>query len=206
MQSWLTASASKCWPSTTRQVPWKDLGVDVVIESTGLFTDADKARAHITGGGAKKVIISAPAKGEDVTLVLGVNKNTYDPEKHNIISNASCTTNCLATAVKPLVDHLGWVKGFMTTIHSYTNDQVILDAPHKDIRHERNAATNIVPTSSGAAKALYLTIPEVKGRSRALRCACRHRPSQCAISSRTSRSRRRATKSTRFSAPKPKVR
>ena len=145
------------------KLPWKDLGVDVVIESTGLFTDADKARAHITGGGAKKVIISAPAKGEDVTIVLGVNENMYDPEKHNIISNASCTTNCLATAVKPLVDHLGWVKGFMTTVHSYTNDQVILDAPHKDIRRERNAATNIVPTSSGAAKALYLTIPEVKG-------------------------------------------
>ena len=145
------------------KLPWKDLGVDVVIESTGLFTDAEKARAHITGGGAKKVIISAPAKGEDVTLVLGVNENDYDPEKHNIISNASCTTNCLATAVKPLVDHLGWVKGFMTTIHSYTNDQNILDAPHKDIRRARNAATNIVPTSSGAAKALYLTIPEVKG-------------------------------------------
>ncbi len=145
------------------KLPWKDLGVDVVIESTGLFTDAAKARAHIDGGGAKKVIISAPAKGEDVTLVLGVNENVYDPEKHNIISNASCTTNCLATAVKPLVDHLGWVKGFMTTIHSYTNDQNILDAPHKDIRRARNAATNIVPTSSGAAKALYLTIPEVKG-------------------------------------------
>ncbi len=145
------------------KLPWKDLGVDVVIESTGLFTDAEKARAHITGGGAKKVIISAPAKGEDVTLVLGVNENMYDPDKHNIISNASCTTNCLATAVKPLVDHLGWVKGFMTTIHSYTNDQNILDAPHKDIRRARNAATNIIPTSSGAAKALFLTIPEVKG-------------------------------------------
>src|SRR5580658_2324846 len=145
------------------KLPWKDLGVDVVIESTGLFTDASKARAHIDGGGAKKVIISAPAKGEDVTIVLGVNENMYDPDKHNIISNASCTTNCLATAVKPLVDHLGWVKGFMTTVHSYTNDQVILDAPHKDIRRGRNAATNIVPTSSGAAKALYLTIPEVKG-------------------------------------------
>jgi glyceraldehyde 3-phosphate dehydrogenase len=145
------------------KLPWKDLGVDVVVESTGLFTDAEKARTHITGGGARKVIISAPAKGEDVTLVLGVNENVYDPEKHNIISNASCTTNCLATAVKPLVDHLGWVKGFMTTIHSYTNDQNILDAPHKDIRRARNAATNIVPTSSGAAKALYLTIPEVEG-------------------------------------------
>lgn len=144
-------------------LPWKDLGVEVVIESTGLFTDAEKAKAHIEGGGAKKVIISAPAKGEDVTLVLGVNDKAYDPEKHHIISNASCTTNCLATAVKPLVDHLGWVKGFMTTIHSYTNDQNILDAPHKDLRRARNAATNIIPTSSGAAKALYLTIPEVKG-------------------------------------------
>jgi glyceraldehyde 3-phosphate dehydrogenase len=145
------------------KLPWKDLGVDVVIESTGLFTDGDKARAHITGGGAKKVIISAPAKNEDVTLVLGVNENVYDPSKHDVISNASCTTNCLATAVKPIVDHLGWVKGFMTTIHSYTNDQNLLDGPHKDIRRGRNAATNIVPTSSGAAKALYLTIPEVKG-------------------------------------------
>ena len=145
------------------KLPWKDLGVDVVIESTGLFIDAAKARAHIDGGGAQKVIISAPAKGEDVTLVLGVNENAYDADKHHVISNASCTTNCLATAVKPLVDHLGWVKGFMTTIHSYTNDQNILDAPHKDVRRARNAATNIIPTSSGAAKALYLTIPEVQG-------------------------------------------
>jgi glyceraldehyde 3-phosphate dehydrogenase (phosphorylating) len=145
------------------KLPWKDLGVDVVIESTGLFTDAAKARAHIDGGGAKKVIISAPAKGEDITIVLGVNDRSYDPSKHNVISNASCTTNCLATAVKPIVDSLGWVKGFMTTIHSYTNDQNILDAPHKDIRRARNAATNIVPTSTGAAKALYLTIPEVEG-------------------------------------------
>ncbi len=145
------------------KLPWRDLGVDVVIESTGLFTDAAKARAHIDGGGAKKVIISAPAKGEDVTLVLGVNDAMYDPHKHHIISNASCTTNCLATAVKPIVDGLGWVKGFMSTIHSYTNDQNILDAPHKDLRRARNAATNIIPTSTGAAKALYLTIPEVKG-------------------------------------------
>ena len=145
------------------KLPWKNLGVDVVIESTGLFTDAEKAKLHISGGGAKKVIISAPAKGEDVTVVLGVNEKDYDASKHHIISNASCTTNCLATAVKPLVDHLGWNKGFMTTIHSYTNDQNILDAPHKDLRRARNAATNIVPTGSGAAKALYLTIPEVKG-------------------------------------------
>ncbi len=145
------------------KLPWKDLGVDVVVESTGLFTDAAKARAHIDGGGAKKVLISAPAKGEDITIVLGVNDGRYDPAKHNIISNASCTTNCLATAVKPVVDQLGWVKGFMTTIHSYTNDQNVLDGPHKDPRRARNAATNIVPTSTGAAKALYLTIPEVEG-------------------------------------------
>ena len=145
------------------KLPWRDLGADVVIESTGLFTDAAKARAHIEGGGARKVIISAPAKGEDATIVLGVNDRTYDPDKHHIISNASCTTNCLATAVKPIVDQLGWVKGFMSTIHSYTNDQNILDAPHKDLRRARNAATNIIPTSTGAAKALFLTIPEVKG-------------------------------------------
>jgi glyceraldehyde 3-phosphate dehydrogenase len=145
------------------KLPWKDLGVDVVIESTGIFTDAAKARAHIDGGGAKKVIISAPAKNEDITLVLGVNDDKYDPLKHDIISNASCTTNCLATAVKPIVDSLGWVKGFMTTVHSYTNDQNILDAPHKDLRRARNAATNIIPTSTGAAKALYLVIPEIKG-------------------------------------------
>jgi glyceraldehyde 3-phosphate dehydrogenase len=145
------------------KLPWKDLGVDVVIESTGLFTDAAKARAHIDGGGAKKVLISAPAKGEDITVVLGVNDADYDPAKHHVISNASCTTNCLATAVKPIVDTIGWVKGFMCTIHSYTNDQNILDAPHKDLRRARNAATNIIPTSTGAAKALYLTIPEVQG-------------------------------------------
>jgi glyceraldehyde 3-phosphate dehydrogenase len=145
------------------KLPWKSLGVELVIESTGLFTDAAKARAHIDGGGAKKVLISAPAKGEDITLVLGVNDRSYDPAKHYIISNASCTTNCLATAVKPIVDALGWQRGFMSTIHSYTNDQNILDAPHKDLRRARNAATNIVPTSTGAAKALYLTIPEIEG-------------------------------------------
>jgi len=145
------------------KLPWKELGVEVVIESTGLFTDAAKARAHIDGGGAKKVLISAPAKGDDITLVLGVNEKNYDPEKHHIISNASCTTNCLAPAVKPVVDELGWEKAFMCTIHSYTNDQNILDAPHKDLRRARNAATNIIPTTTGAAKALYLTIPEVQG-------------------------------------------
>jgi len=139
------------------KLPWKDLGVDVVIESTGLFTDAEKARAHMTGGGAKKVLISAPAKGEDITIVLGVNEDRYDPAKHDIISNASCTTNCLATAVKPIVDTLGWVKGFMCTVHSYTNDQNILDAPHKDLRRARSAATEVglgrkssAPASSAA--------------------------------------------------------
>jgi glyceraldehyde 3-phosphate dehydrogenase len=145
------------------KLPWKDLGVDVVVESTGLFTKAEKARAHIDGGGAKKVIISAPATGDDITIVLGVNDKNYDPAKHHVISNASCTTNCLGPAVKVVVDELGWVKAFMSTIHSYTNDQNILDAPHSDIRRARNAATNIIPTSTGAAKALYLTIPEVKG-------------------------------------------
>jgi len=145
------------------KLPWKALGVDVVIESTGLFTDAAKARDHIDGGGAKKVIISAPATGEDITLVLGVNEAAYVPEKHHIISNASCTTNCLATAVKPLVDTFGWRRGFMTTIHSYTNDQNLLDGPHRDRRRARNAACNIIPTSTGAAKALYLVIPEIKG-------------------------------------------
>jgi glyceraldehyde 3-phosphate dehydrogenase len=145
------------------KLPWRALGVDVVVESTGIFTDAAKARAHIDGGGAKKVLISAPAKGEDITLVLGVNDQDYDPAKHDVISNASCTTNCLATAVKPIVDAFGWQRGFMSTIHSYTNDQNILDAPHKDLRRARNAATNIVPTSTGAAKALYLVIPEIKG-------------------------------------------
>lgn len=143
------------------KIPWGKYGCDIVIESTGIFTDAEKARAHIQGG-AKKVLISAPAKNEDITIVIGVNEDAYNPEKHDIISNASCTTNCLATVVKPLVDALGWKKGFMTTVHSYTNDQNILDAPHKDPRRARNAATNIVPTSSGAAKALYLVIPEVK--------------------------------------------
>jgi glyceraldehyde 3-phosphate dehydrogenase len=145
------------------KLPWKDLGVDVVVESTGLFTKAEKARAHIDGGGAKKVIISAPATGDDITIVLGVNDKDYDPAKHHVISNASCTTNCLGPAVKVIVDELGWVKAFMSTIHSYTNDQNILDAPHSDLRRARNAATNIIPTSTGAAKALYLTIPEVKG-------------------------------------------
>src|SRR5438270_4549957 len=145
------------------QIPWRDLGVELVIESTGLFTDADKAAAHIKGG-AKKVIISAPAKGEDLTMVLGVNENMYDPAKHNIISNASCTTNCLAPAAKVLNDAFGIERGLMNTIHSYTNDQRILDQVHKDLRRARTAGANIIPTSTGAARALALVIPELKGR------------------------------------------
>jgi len=145
------------------QIPWGDLGVQVVIESTGLFTDADKAAAHLKGG-AKKVIISAPEKGEDITIVLGVNENTYDPAKHNIISNASCTTNCLAPAAKVLNDAFGIERGLMNTIHSYTNDQRILDQVHKDLRRARAAAANIIPTTTGAARALSLVIPSLKGK------------------------------------------
>jgi glyceraldehyde 3-phosphate dehydrogenase len=144
-------------------LPWEKEQVDLVVESTGRFTDADKAKGHITAG-AKKVIISAPAKGEDVTIVLGVNEQKYDPDKHHIISNASCTTNCLAPVAKVLLDNFGIVSGLMTTVHSYTNDQVILDAPHKDLRRARSAALNIIPTTTGAAKALSLVIPELKGK------------------------------------------
>jgi len=145
------------------QIPWGELGVELVIESTGLFTDAAKAAAHIKGG-AKKVIISAPAKGEDLTIVLGVNEYMYDPDKHNIISNASCTTNCLAPAAKVINDTFGIEKGLMNTIHSYTNDQRILDQVHSDLRRARSAGVNIIPTSTGAARALALVIPELKGR------------------------------------------
>jgi glyceraldehyde 3-phosphate dehydrogenase len=145
------------------QIPWGDLGVEIVIESTGLFTDAAKAAAHLKGG-AKKVIISAPAKGEDITLVLGVNEDMYDPQKHNIISNASCTTNCLAPTAKVLNDVFGIEHGLMNTIHSYTNDQRILDQVHKDLRRARSAGVNIIPTTTGAARALALVIPELKGR------------------------------------------
>ena len=144
-------------------IKWGDVGVDIVIESTGLFTDADKARAHIAGG-AKKVIISAPAKGEDVTIVLGVNQEMYDPEKHTIISNASCTTNCLAPVAKVVNDEFGIVRGLMNTIHSYTNDQRVLDVAHKDPRRARSAGQNIIPTTTGAARALALVIPELKGK------------------------------------------
>ena len=144
-------------------LPWKDLGVEYAIESTGLFTDAEKAKVHLASG-AKKVIISSPAKGEDLTIVMGVNHDKYDSSRHHIISNASCTTNCLAPVAKVLHDSFGIVRGQMTTIHSYTNDQKILDLPHKDLRRARAAALSMIPTSTGAAKAIYLVIPELKGR------------------------------------------
>jgi glyceraldehyde 3-phosphate dehydrogenase len=145
------------------KLPWGELGVDIVIESTGRFTDRAKAAAHLEGG-AKKVIISAPAKGEDVTLVLGVNDDRYDPKNHHVVSNASCTTNCLAPVVKVLLDEFGFRRGMVTTVHSYTNDQNILDLPHKDLRRARAAAMSIIPTTTGAAKATSLVIPEVKGK------------------------------------------
>lgn len=142
---------------------WGDLGVDVVVESTGHFTKADDARKHLAAG-AKKVVISAPASGEDITIVMGVNHQNYDPAAHTIISNASCTTNCVAPLAKVLDDAFGLVSGFMTTIHAYTNDQVILDFPHKDLRRARAAAQNIIPTSTGAAKAVALVLPHLKGK------------------------------------------
>jgi glyceraldehyde 3-phosphate dehydrogenase len=144
-------------------LPWGELGVDIVLESTGLFTSAEKARAHLDAG-ARKVVISAPAKGEDITIVLGVNDEKYDPAAHNIISNASCTTNCLAPAAKVVHDLVGIERGLMNTIHSYTNDQRILDVAHKDPRRARAAGLNIIPTSTGAAKALALVIPDLKGK------------------------------------------
>jgi glyceraldehyde 3-phosphate dehydrogenase len=145
------------------KLDWASVGAQVVIESTGFFTDAEKAKAHL-GSTVKKVIISAPAKNEDLTVVLGVNQDKYDPAKHNIISNASCTTNCLAPVVKVILETCGIVTGIMTTIHSYTNDQVILDTPHKDLRRARAAALSMIPTSTGAAKALKLVIPESSGK------------------------------------------
>ena len=145
------------------RLPWKDLGVDIVVESTGVFTDATKARAHLDAG-AKKVIISAPAKNEDITIVLGVNDDKYDPSKHHIISNASCTTNCLAPTAKVVHDRFKIVKGLMTTVHAYTNDQRILDLVHKDLRRARAAGQNIIPTTTGAAKAVALVIPDLKGK------------------------------------------
>ena len=144
-------------------LPWGELGVDVVVESTGLFTDANKAKAHLEAG-AKKVIISAPAKNEDITIVMGVNDDQYDKEKHNIISNASCTTNCLAPFAKVLLENFGIKRGFMNTIHAYTNDQKILDLPHKDLRRARAAAMSMIPTTTGAARAVALVLPELKGK------------------------------------------
>ena len=145
------------------KLPWADNGAQIVVESTGHFTDGAKAKAHL-GETVKKVIISAPATNEDITVVLGVNQEKYDPAKHNVISNASCTTNCLAPVVKVLIEKFGIVSGIMTTIHSYTNDQVILDFPHKDLRRARAAALNMIPSSTGAAKALKLVIPETAGK------------------------------------------
>ena len=146
------------------EIPWKDFGVEVVIESSGVFTDKEKCIGHITNGGAKKIIITAPAKGQDITVVMGVNEKNYDPKKHNIISNASCTTNCLAPLAKVLLDNFGISSGVMTTIHSYTNDQRILDLPHKDLRRARAAAISMIPTSTGAAKAIGEVLPELKGK------------------------------------------
>ena len=146
------------------KIPWKNLGIDIVIESTGLFTDATKTIAHISGGGAKKVLISAPAKNEDFTVVLGVNEEKYDPNKHNIISNASCTTNCVAPLIKVLQDSFGITKGLMTTVHSYTNDQKILDQFHRDLRRARSAGLSIIPTTTGAARMVGEIIPELKGK------------------------------------------
>ncbi len=145
------------------QLPWAELGVDVVVESTGRFTSADDARKHIAAG-AKKVIISAPAKGEDITIVMGVNDDAYDPERHEIISNASCTTNSVAPMAKVLLDNFGIVRGLMTTVHAYTSDQVLQDFPHRDLRRARAAAINIIPTTTGAAKATALVLPELKGK------------------------------------------
>ncbi len=143
---------------------WKELGVDIVIESTGRFTDKANAEKHITSGGAKKVIISAPAKGHDLTVVIGVNEKTYDSAKHHVISNGSCTTNCLAPVAKVILDSFGIKRGLMTTIHSYTNDQMILDLPHKDLRRSRAAGLSMIPTTTGAAKALSEVMPELKGK------------------------------------------
>ncbi len=162
----ITVNGQKIHASSEKdpaQLPWKELGVDLVIESTGIFTDATKARAHLDAG-ARKVIITAPAKNEDVTLVLGVNEDRYDPEKHDIVSNASCTTNALALPAKVIFDTFGIEYGMMTTVHSYTNDQNVLDVFHKDLRRARSAGQNIIPTTTGAAKALALVIPELKGR------------------------------------------
>jgi len=160
VDGWKIAVLNQKDPS---RLPWKNLGVDIVIESTGVFTDAAMVRAHLEAG-AKKVIITAPAQNEDITIVLGVNESAYDPKKHHIVSNASCTTNCLAPVVKTLHESFGVERGLMTTTHAYTNDQRILDVMHKDLRRARAAAMNIVPTTTGAAKAIGLVIPELRGK------------------------------------------
>ena len=162
----LVIDGHEVWVNSERdpaKLPWSDDGADIVIESTGIFTDAGKAAGHLEGG-AKKVIISAPASGEDLTIVLGVNEDKYDPQNHHILSNASCTTNCLATMVKVLHDNFGVEQGLMTTIHAYTNDQNILDQVHSDLRRARAAAVNIIPTSTGAARAVSLVLPELAGK------------------------------------------
>ena len=153
------------------QLPWKEVGAEIVVESTGLFTDREKAAAHLEAG-AQKVIISAPAKGEDITIVMGVNDDVYDPTTHHVISNASCTTNCVVPLAKVLEDSFGIDRALMTTVHAYTNDQNLLDLPHKDLRRARAAAIDIVPASTGAAKATSLALPQLKGRWTASRCAC----------------------------------
>jgi glyceraldehyde 3-phosphate dehydrogenase len=152
-----------CKERDPANLPWQDLGVDLVIESTGLFTDRANAQKHIDAG-ARKVIISAPAKGEDLTVVMGVNEASYQPAAHHVISNASCTTNCLAPVAKVLLDHFGIVKGLMTTVHAFTNDQQILDLPHKDLRRARAASVSMIPTTTGAAKAVSLVLPQLKGK------------------------------------------
>ena len=157
-------AVAKLEAKSPAEIPWKDYGAEIVIESSGVFTDKEKCIGHIANGGAKKIIITAPAKGEDITIVMGVNETGYDPKKHNIISNASCTTNCLAPMAKILLDNFGIKSGLMTTIHSYTNDQRILDLPHKDLRRARAAALSMIPTSTGAAKAIGAVIPGLKGK------------------------------------------
>ncbi|SKA73066.1 glyceraldehyde 3-phosphate dehydrogenase [Clostridium sp. USBA 49] len=147
-----------------KNIPWASVGAEIIIESTGFYTDAEKAKGHMEQAGVKKVLISAPAKNEDITIVMGVNEDKYDPANHNIISNASCTTNCLAPFAKVLHQEFGIVKGLMTTVHSYTNDQRILDGPHKDLRRARAAAESMIPTTTGAAKAVALVLPELKGK------------------------------------------
>ena len=188
------------------KLPWGDLGVDIVLESTGFFTDANKAKAHVDNG-AKKVIISAPAKNEDVTVVMGVNDDDYDPAQHTIISNASCTTNCLGPMAKVLNDTFGIERGLMTTIHAYTQDQNLQDGPHKDLRRARAAALNVVPTSTGAAKAIGLVLPAARrASSTATRCACRCRRARPPTSPSRSAARppsRRSTRALRAAAEGP---